>query len=73
MATTFGDRKAAAPPRKGKPKKKLEEDEEGAFQDVVALDIPRKVLAGPFRIVLPLHGRRGRTPGPVIKPAAKED
>ena len=47
MATTFGDRKAAGPPRKGKLKKRRrkDENEEGVFEDVVALDIPRRVIA----------------------------
>jgi hypothetical protein len=65
-------RQAVAPPRKGKPKRKQRE-EEGVFEDVVVLDIPRKVLVGPFRIDVPLHGRRRREPNPVIEPDARED
>jgi len=62
-------RKAVAPPRKAKPKRKRREDE-GAFQDVVALDIPHEVLVGPFRIDIPLDGRRRRSL--VVKPKARK-
>lgn len=64
-----GTRKAVAPSRKGKPKKKRREGE-GVFQDVVALDMPHEILVGPFRIDIPLDGRRRRSL--VAKPKARK-
>ena len=67
-------RQAVDPPRKKKGKKaKKMPHEEGVFEDVVVLDIPRKVLVGPFRIDVPLHGHRRREPNPVVEPDAEED